>query len=180
MNSYPWNTQIKQSTENTYRTIPTFTTRNQVHFLKFNGFFAVFFYFFFLRRIRQEFISILVVLFGRIALRQTFSSHLKTLYFRKFSSRIWPLPGANFANENFEKEKDSRQAKCIFVNRSNSSTYGTKICKICDSTQKVIGRFLRAQPHKPSCAILDRYESSIKSYGRLNFMTTLPCVTLSR
>ena len=44
-----------------------------------------------------------------------FSSHLKTWYFRNFSRRIWPLPGANFAKGNFVKDKDSRQAKCIFT-----------------------------------------------------------------
>ena len=32
---------------------------------------------------------------------------------------------------------------------------------------------------KPSCEILGRYEASIRTYGRLNFVTTKPCVTLS-
>ena len=74
-----------------------------------------------------------------------FSSHLKILYFRKFSSRIWPLPGASFTNENIVKEKDSRQATCTFVNSSNSSTYGRKISKICDLPRKsLVGSYVHS------------------------------------
>ena len=92
------------------------------------NFVLVFFYFCFLRRIGWEFFSILVVLFG--------SSHLKTWYFRKFLSPIWSLLSVDLANDNFVKEKGLKQAKSVFVNRSNRSTYGKKMSKICDSTQK--------------------------------------------
>ena len=39
--------------------------------------------------------------------------------------------------------------------------------------------FSRVSRIKASCEILDRYGASIRSYGRLNFVTKLPCVTLS-
>ena len=55
------------------------------------------------------------------------------------------MPAANFPNGNLVKEKDSRQAKRIFVNRSKSSTYGMKISKLCDSTQKsLVGSYVHS------------------------------------
>ena len=76
-------------------------------------YFAVFFYFCFLRRIGQEFFFWWYYLVEQRCVRR-FTSHLKTWYFRKFSSRIWRLPGANFMNEKFRKRRRFKASKMYF------------------------------------------------------------------